>query len=69
LLSGIPGFEWQTFCKLVIFLGRRDVYGFLFSVRHAFMTVHLAIRVLFCSYSVNLCALEGNASRTEKRNP
>jgi hypothetical protein len=46
-----------------MFTGSSSLFGALS------LTVHLAIRMLFCSFSVNLCALDGNARRTEKRNP
>jgi hypothetical protein len=35
--EGIPDFKRQTIGKIVILLGRRDVYGFLFSVRRDFI--------------------------------
>ena len=67
---GIPGFEWQTRGNFRMFLARRGVYGFLFSVRRGFhgpFTVpfaHAAWLVLG-----QLMCYGGEVKRTEKRNP
>ncbi|HEV7222393.1 MAG TPA: hypothetical protein VGN42_06795 [Pirellulales bacterium] len=62
-------FEWQSRDNFRMFLARRDGYGFLFSVRRAFINrsachshaARLGLGQLMCR--------GGEAMRTEKRNP
>jgi len=58
------GLEWRTRGNILIFLARRDVYGFLFSVGRVLLTLDRVIQALSGWFSVK-CG-RSRANRVEE---